>query len=199
HAVVVPRVVGGEGHRQGVAAGAQDGAGSRGVGEGAEHVGRSVQLGAAQGRAVDDGRRVGPGDGRRRRVHGERHAGGGRGVVGRVRGGEGHREGVAAGFEGPRDWIEADLVQEGVVEGAGHVGRRVKKRAYGHPGFPFARVDDDVRRVGPGERRRGLQDGEGHGLGHAAVVGYVGGDEGHRQGVAGGPPGGAGGGRGGGR
>src|SRR5262249_5735082 len=52
---VVGGVGGGEGHRERVGAGAQDGAGGRTVREGAGHVGRGVELGVAQGGAVDDG------------------------------------------------------------------------------------------------------------------------------------------------
>ena len=52
---VVGRVGGREGDRQAlVVAGVQDRARGRRVGEGPGHVGRGVELGGAQGRAVDD-------------------------------------------------------------------------------------------------------------------------------------------------
>src|SRR5262249_26204942 len=115
HAVVVGGVGGGEGDRQAVAAGGQHGAEVPGGGGGAGHVGGGVELRVAQRGAVGDGRGVRPGDARRRLVHGERHAGAGAGVVGRVGRGEGHAQRVRAGGQ--------DGADVGAVgEAAGHVG-----------------------------------------------------------------------------
>src|SRR5262249_4006567 len=89
---VIGGIAGREGHRQRLLRrDRQDGAGGRRISEGARGVGGGVELGRGQGRAVDDARRAGPGDRRRRPRHHDGR-GGGRGlIVGGVGGGEGHR------------------------------------------------------------------------------------------------------------
>src|SRR5262249_18466953 len=62
---VVSAVGGGEGDRQLLGPGAQDGAGGGRGGEGAGDVGGGVEVTGTQGRAIGDGRRGGPGHRRR--------------------------------------------------------------------------------------------------------------------------------------
>src|SRR5262249_44337055 len=142
---VVDRVGGREGDRQHLTvAYRQDRAGGRRVGEGPGHAGGGVELGRAQGRPLDDVRRGGPGERRRRLRHVDGRRGRGGRVVGRVGGREGDREGLT--LAGGQDRAGGRRVGEG----PGHAGGGVELgRAQGRP-------VDDVRRVGPGERRRRL-------------------------------------------
>ena len=100
---------------------------------------------AAQGRAVRDVRRIGPSDDRRGLVDDDRRRLRRRGVVRRVRRREGDRKRVAAGPEHRSRGRTVD-------ERPGHIGRGVQLRG------AQGRAVRDVRRIGPSDDRRGLQD-----------------------------------------
>ena len=152
-------------------AGAEHRASRRGVGEGARHVRRRVELCHAQRRAVDDRRRRRPTEHRGRGIHGQRHRSGRRDVVQRIGRGEVDTQGVGAG-------AEHRAGRRGVGEGPRHVRRRVEL------GHAQGRAVRDRRRRRPTEQRgRGIH-GQRHGGGGGGVACGVGRGEVDLQGVA---------------
>ena len=185
---VIGRVGGRKGDRERlVVAGAQNGARGRGVGECPRHApthsayrpGRGgVQLRSAQRRAVDDVRRIGPTDGRRRLRDVDRRRRGGRGVIGRVGGRKGDRERlVVAGAEnGARGRGVSERPRHAPTHTAHCPGRGGVQLRSAQRG-----AVDDVRRIGPTDGRRRLRDVDRRRCGGRGVIGRVGGRKGDRE------------------
>ena len=143
---VVEGVAGHEADRERLAvARTEDGARGRGIGERSRHVGRRVELRAAQRRPVDDARRVGPRDRRRGWRHVDRGCRRGIRVIDGVAGREADRERLAVAR------CKDSARGRGIGERSRYVGCRVELRA------TQRRPVDDARRVGPRDRGRGLR------------------------------------------
>ena len=115
----------------------------------------------AQGRAVDDVRGIGPGDRRRRRQDVDRHGRRDGVVIDGVGGGERGRQHLSG--PGVQDDARGLRVSEGARDGR----RRVELlRAQG-------RAVDDIRGIGPGDRRRRLVDDQSAGDIRGGIVRVV--------------------------